>query len=84
MKSKEEHRLGIPFVNIGDGVNGITLLGTSLFPATLSMATAWNFDLYKDVVRALREEFHAAGINWILSPEVDPARDPRNGRVGEM
>ncbi|KAH6651507.1 glycoside hydrolase superfamily [Truncatella angustata] len=84
VNSKKEHRLGIPFIHIGDGVNGITLRGTTLFPATLSMSMAWNMDLYKEVITAMRDEFYSSGINWILGPEVDPARDLRNGRVGEM
>ncbi|KAI3546801.1 hypothetical protein CSPX01_04043 [Colletotrichum filicis] len=82
--SKKEHRLGIPFVHIGDAVNGPTLRGTTLFPATLTMAMAWDLPLYTTVAAALRDELHACGITWVLSPEVDVARDPRNGRVGEM
>lgn len=83
VSSKEESRLRIPYIHVGDGVNGITLLGTTFFPATLSMSTSWNLPLYKSVVKVLREEFYAAGINWILSPDVDVARDPRFGRIGE-
>ncbi|UQC76712.1 uncharacterized protein CLUP02_18227 [Colletotrichum lupini] len=82
--SKKEHRLGIPFVHIGDAVNGPTLRGTTLFPATLTMAMAWDLPLYTTVAAALRDELHACGITWVLSPEVDVARDPRSGRVGEM
>jgi beta-glucosidase len=30
------------------------------------------------------EEQISLGVNWVLSPELDLALDPRNGRVGEM
>ncbi|KAF7548054.1 hypothetical protein G7Z17_g7306 [Cylindrodendrum hubeiense] len=82
--SKKEHRLGIPYVHIADAVNGPTLRGTTLFPSTLSMGMSWNLPLYTKVAEVLRDELVACGINWVLSPEVDVARDPRNGRIGEM
>ncbi|WYZ44521.1 hypothetical protein EsH8_VII_000957 [Colletotrichum jinshuiense] len=82
--ASEEHRLGIPYIHIGDAVNGPTLRGTTLFPATLTMGMAWNLPLYTSVAAVMRDELHACGINWVLSPEVDVARDPRNGRIGEM
>ncbi|KPM35805.1 hypothetical protein AK830_g10783 [Neonectria ditissima] len=82
--SKKEHRLGIPCVHIADAVNGPTFRGTTLFPSTLSMAMSWNLPLYTEVAEVLRDELMACGVNWVLSPEVDVARDPRNGRVGEM
>ncbi|ETS77106.1 hypothetical protein PFICI_10980 [Pestalotiopsis fici W106-1] len=76
-------RLHIPYVNIADSVNGVTLLGTTFFPATISMSMSWNLDLFKQAVTAIRDEMVACGINWVLSPDLDPARDPRHGRVGE-
>lgn len=71
-------------LHIGDAVNGPTLRGTTLFPATLSVGQSWNLPLYTEVVTAIRDELAAIGITWVLSPEVDVAWDPRNGRVGEM
>lgn len=82
--AKEENRLGIPYLHLADAVNGPTLLGTTLFPATLSMAASWNLPLYTAVTAAIRDELYAIGVTWVLSPECDAARDLRNGRVGEM
>lgn len=48
------------------------------------MASSWNLDLYEQVVAVIRDENHALGVNWVLSPELDIAYDPRNGRNGEM
>lgn len=67
-----------------DSVNGPLMINTTLFPATLSMASSFNVPMYADAVAAIRDENMAIGINWVLSPELDVAKDPRNGRVGEM
>lgn len=40
--------------------------------------------MYEQVVAAIRDENMALGTHWVLSPELDVAKDPRNGRVGEM
>lgn len=77
-------RLGIPYITITDSVNGILLINGTLFPATLGMAASWNVPLYEQAIAAIRDENHALGVHWVLSPEVDLGLDPRNGRVGEM
>lgn len=82
--ASQESRLHIPYINIGDGVNGPTLRGTTLFPPTFSMSQSWNRDLYTSVITSMREEFYACGINWVLSPELDVASDARYGRIGEL
>ncbi|EON95998.1 putative periplasmic beta-glucosidase protein [Phaeoacremonium minimum UCRPA7] len=48
------------------------------------MGSSWNLPLYEQVVAAIRDENLALGVNWVLSPEVDIAKDPRNGRNNEM
>ncbi|KAI1371824.1 glycoside hydrolase family 3 protein [Hypoxylon crocopeplum] len=77
-------RLGIPYMTITDSINSMWVSGGSLFPGAVSMASSWNLDLYEQVVAAIRDENHALGVNWVLSPELDVAYDPRNGRNGEM
>lgn len=77
-------RLGIPFITVSDSVNGIFVSGGTMFPGTSAMGSTWNPDLYARVVAAVRDENLAMGVKWVLSPEVDLARDPRNGRNGEM
>lgn len=77
-------RLGIPWITVTDSVNGILLINGTLFPSTLGMAASWNVDLYGEAIGAIRDENHALGVHWVLSPEVDLGLDPRNGRVGEM
>lgn len=77
-------RLGIPFITLTDSVNGPLLINCTLFPSTLGMASSWNIPLYGEAISAIRDENMALGVYWVLSPELDLAIDPRNGRVGEM
>ncbi|KFY28972.1 hypothetical protein V491_00235 [Pseudogymnoascus sp. VKM F-3775] len=84
LQFQKNDRLHVPLINVADSVNGVTLLNTTLFPATLSMGQSWNIDLYGKVVQSMSKENHAVGIHWVLSPELDLAREPRYGRVGEM
>jgi beta-glucosidase len=80
----EDTRLGIPYIMVTDSVNGPYLEGGSLFPASLSMSSSWNLPLYEKVGESIRDENMALGVHWVLSPELDLAKDPHNGRVGEM
>ncbi|PVH98363.1 glycoside hydrolase family 3 protein [Periconia macrospinosa] len=84
MEQINSSRLHIPYIIIADSVNGLWFSGGTLFPGTSSMASSWNLPLYEQVIQASRDENMAMGINWVLSPEVDIVKDPRNGRNGEM
>ncbi|XHF99604.1 hypothetical protein AWENTII_003102 [Aspergillus wentii] len=77
-------RLHIPYITVTDSVNGIYLRGGTLFPSTLAVGSSWNIPLYQKVVAAIRDENMVIGTHWVLSPELDLAQDPRNGRLGEM
>ncbi|KAI7970721.1 hypothetical protein EIK77_007901 [Talaromyces pinophilus] len=79
-----ESLLEIPYITVTDSVNSIYLPGGTLFPSTLSMSAWWNIPLYEQVISAIRDENVATGVRWVLSPELDVARELRNGRVGEM
>ncbi|KAH0430416.1 periplasmic beta-glucosidase [Colletotrichum camelliae] len=77
-------RLGIPYITIADSVNGLMISGATIFPGAISMGSTWNIPLYEQTIAAIRDENMAVGTHWVLSPEVDLAKDPRNGRNGEM
>ncbi|KAI8305868.1 Periplasmic beta-glucosidase [Colletotrichum sp. SAR11_240] len=77
-------RLGIPYITIADSVNGLMISGATIFPGAISMGATWNIPLYEQAIAAIRDENIAVGTHWVLSPEVDLAKDPRNGRNGEM
>jgi beta-glucosidase len=73
----------VPWITVTDSVNSIYVPGGTIFPATLSLSTSWDLSLYEQVVAAIRDENVALGTRWVLSPELDVAKDPRYGRVGE-
>jgi beta-glucosidase len=72
-------RLGIPLLLGYDVIHG----HRTTFPINLGLACSWDLDLIERAARAAAAEATADGINWIFSPMVDIARDPRWGRVSE-
>lgn len=76
--------LGIPYITVTDSMNSIYTVGGTLFPATLSLGATFNIPLYEQVVGAIRDENIAVGTRWVLSPELDLAKEQHGGRIGEM
>lgn len=75
----KETRLGIPLLSGYDVIHG----HKTIFPIPLGLSASWDMDLIGRVARASAAEAAADGVNWIYSPMVDIARDPRWGRVSE-
>lgn len=76
--------LGIPYITLTDSLNSIYLLGGTLFPASLSLGASFNVPLYEQVIGVIRDENVAIGTRWVLSPELDIAKEHHGGRIGEM
>lgn len=76
--------LGIPYITVTDSLNSIYTTGGTLFPASLSLGASFNIPLYEQVIGVIRDENVAVGTRWVLSPELDLAKEPHGGRVGEM
>ncbi|KAJ4416634.1 hypothetical protein N0V82_006644 [Gnomoniopsis sp. IMI 355080] len=76
--------LGIPYVTLTDSLNSIYLLGGTLFPSSLSLGASFNVPLYEQVIGVIRDENVAIGTRWVLSPELDIAKEHHGGRIGEM
>ena len=74
-----ETRMKIPLLFGYDVIHG----HRTIFPINLGMAATWNTGLVEKTARAAGEEASADGLNWVFSPMVDIARDPRWGRVSE-
>ena len=55
----------------------------TVFPINLALSTSWNMPLIEQTARVAAIEATATGINWVYSPMVDIARDPRWGRIAE-
>ena len=74
-----QSRLKIPLIFGKDIIHGFK----TTFPIPLAMSCSWDPDLIKESARIAATESSAEGINWVFSPMVDIARDPRWGRIAE-
>ncbi|MGZ5135781.1 MAG: glycoside hydrolase family 3 N-terminal domain-containing protein, partial [Flavitalea sp.] len=74
-----ETRLKIPLLFGYDVIHG----HRTIFPIALGLSSSWDLGLMERTARAAAEEATADGLNWVFSPMVDIARDPRWGRVSE-
>ncbi|MDF2186831.1 beta-glucosidase BglX [Paraflavitalea sp. CAU 1676] len=74
-----ETRLKIPLLFGYDVIHG----HRTIFPIPLGLSASWDPALVQRTARAAGDEAAADGLNWVFSPMVDIARDPRWGRVSE-
>ncbi|MGB4293328.1 MAG: beta-glucosidase BglX [Bacteroidales bacterium] len=74
-----ESRLKIPLFFGMDVIHG----HRTVFPIPLGLSCSWDIDLIEKSARIAATEAAADGLNWVYSPMVDLARDPRWGRVAE-
>lgn len=75
------NRLGIPALFIEEGLHGFNT-GT-VFPAPLGLASTWDRNLLQKAGATIGSEARATGVDMILAPVLNLARDPRWGRVVE-
>lgn len=80
---REETRLGIPALGIGEGLHGYMAHEATSFPQAIGLASAWDPDLHRRIFEAVAREMRARGAHYVLSPVLDLARDPRWGRTEE-
>jgi beta-glucosidase len=79
----EETRLGIPALFDEEGLHGLMGIGATSFPQAIALASSWDEDLVESVFSAVARETRARGSNYVYTPVLDLARDPRWGRVEE-
>jgi beta-glucosidase len=75
----KESRLKIPLIFGLDVIHG----HRTIFPIPLGLSCSWDTALIRKSARIAATEATADGLNWVYSPMVDIARDPRWGRVAE-
>jgi beta-glucosidase len=80
---RDETRLGIPALGIGEGLHGYMAHDATSFPQAIGLASAWDPDLHRRVFGVVAREMRARGAHYVLSPVLDIARDPRWGRTEE-
>jgi beta-glucosidase len=79
----ENTRLGIPPIQIGEGLHGVLAAGSTIFPQTIGQGSTWNPELIYQMGCVIAAEATTMGIDQALSPLFDLIRDPRYGRVEE-
>jgi beta-glucosidase len=77
----QNSRLGIPALFIEEGLHGYS--DGTVFPAPINLAATWNPDIARRTGAAIASEARAAGVDMILAPVLDLAREPRWGRIEE-
>ena len=79
-----ESRLKIPLIIGIDAIHGNAMVrGTTVYPSPISIAATFTNDFAYDVAKQSAREMRATGSQWTFMPNIDVARDPRWGRVGE-
>lgn len=77
-------RLKIPLLIGIDAIHGNGLCKrVTIYPTPIGQAATFAPDLIEKASRETALEIRATGAHWAFTPNVDIARDPRWGRVGE-
>lgn len=76
-------RLGIPVLFHEEGLHGYAALGATHFPQSIALASSWDPALLERVFNVVSREIRARGVQLVLAPVVDVARDSRWGRIEE-
>ena len=79
----KETRLGIPVLFHEEGLHGYAAKDATSFPQAIALASSWDPDLLTRVFAVAAREMRARGVQQVLAPVVDVARDPRWGRIEE-
>ncbi|MEP6464748.1 MAG: beta-glucosidase BglX [Parafilimonas sp.] len=72
-------RLHIPLFFGLDVIHG----HRTIFPIPLGLSCSWDMPMIQQSAHIAATEAAADGLNWVYSPMVDIARDPRWGRIAE-
>jgi beta-glucosidase len=76
-------RLGIPMWFHEEGLHGYATAEGTSFPQAIGLAGTWDPELLRQVYSVVAREIRARGIQQVLAPVVDVAREPRWGRIEE-
>lgn len=80
----EQTPLKIPVLYGIDSIHGASyVMGATLFPQQLGLASTWNLELAKQMGEVSAYETKAAGMPWAFSPVLDMGRNPVWPRLWE-
>ena len=78
-----ETRFGIPAILHEEGLHGFVAPGATSFPQAIALAATFDPALAEEVFTVDARQMRARGVQHVLAPVVDVARDPRWGRIEE-
>ena len=79
-----ESRLAIPLIFGIDAIHGnANAPDNTVYPTNIGLACTFDTDLAYRIARETAAEMRAMNMHWTFNPNVEVARDPRWGRVGE-
>ena len=79
----EETRMGIPVDFTNEGIHGLCHDRATPLPAPISIGSTWDKNLVRAAGEIVGREAKVLGYTNVYAPILDPARDPRWGRVVE-
>ena len=79
----KETRLGIPPFVQTEGIHGLLAINATIFNSPIAHGCSFNPGLINKMAAAIAQESLAIGVNQILGPLADLARELRFGRVEE-
>lgn len=79
----EKTRLGIPAIIHEECCCGAMVLGGTMYPQMLGLASTFQPELAREMTGAIAKQLRAIGAHQGLAPVLDVARDPRWGRCEE-
>ncbi len=79
----EKTRLGIPAIFFDEALHGLVQKDATIFPQAIGLSASWDTTLMRTVAAAIASECRCKGINHVLSPVLNIARDVRWGRTEE-
>ncbi len=83
-ESARRSRLGIPLLLAEDSIHGNAMVwGSTVYPSPIGLASSWNLDLVEKSQAETAYEMRTMGLHWNFTPNVDIARNPKWGRIGE-
>jgi beta-glucosidase len=79
-----QSRLKIPVIFGIDAIHGnANAPDNTVYPTNINLACSFDTDLAYKIARQTALEMRAMNMHWTFNPNVEVARDPRWGRVGE-
>lgn len=78
-----ETRLGIPAILHEEGLHGFVGPGATSFPQAIALAASFDPELVEQVFTVAARQMRGRGVQQVLAPVLDVARDARWGRIEE-